>query len=116
MFSSIIMKWVLMIFIIVLVIFSISCFFLKNEPLREMKSKFESGIDENEQDFPPFYMHFFYIGILFLVFDVEIVLSIPIIQSAMNMVVWPAFWILFMSIILAGLMLEVMIDSVEWKE
>nr|YP_010449169.1 NADH dehydrogenase subunit 3 [Brueelia antiqua]UTT72548.1 NADH dehydrogenase subunit 3 [Brueelia antiqua] len=110
------LAWIFIISIIVMIIFSVSCFFLKKEPMREMKSKFESGIDQNEQEYPPFYMHFFHIGILFLIFDIEIILSVPMIQSTMTDKTWSIFWSIFIVIIFIGLILETLIDSIEWKE
>nr|AXS66016.1 NADH dehydrogenase subunit 3 [Coleoptera sp. 22 KM-2017] len=83
---------------------------------REKTSPFECGFDPKTSPRTPFSLRFFLIAIIFLIFDVEIILILP---SIINMYfTYPLIWMLttsiFMSILLLGLIHEWKMGILEW--
>nr|YP_010139270.1 NADH dehydrogenase subunit 3 [Tullbergia mixta]QQK54724.1 NADH dehydrogenase subunit 3 [Tullbergia mixta] len=88
----------------------------KDSPEREKPSPFECGFDPICSARLPFSLHFFLITVIFLIFDVEITLILPISQalSSLNLVPITAILILFMAILLAGLYAEWRQGALDW--
>uniref|UniRef100_UPI003003A56C NADH dehydrogenase subunit 3 n=1 Tax=Phyllothelys sinense TaxID=2908865 RepID=UPI003003A56C len=88
----------------------------KNIEDREKNSPFECGFDPISSSRLPFSLRFFLIAIIFLIFDVEIALILPmtIIPFSSNMMTWTITSILFITILTIGLYHEWNQGSLEW--
>uniref|UniRef100_G8J8F7 NADH-ubiquinone oxidoreductase chain 3 n=1 Tax=Arachnocampa flava TaxID=270899 RepID=G8J8F7_9DIPT len=106
---------ILMISIIVMFIAS----FLSKKTItdREKSSPFECGFDPNSSSRLPFSLKFFLITIIFLIFDVEIVLLLPTINimNFSNLFMWSFTNIFFIIILLIGLYHEWNQGALNWS-
>lgn len=77
--------------------------------IREKKTSFECGFELFRVSRLPFSIHFYLIGILFLIFDVEIVLLFPLINSlrVLNFFNWFYSSIIILLILYLGLEFEI---------
>jgi len=84
---------------------------------REKISPFECGFDPNHIARIPFSIRFFLLAIIFIVFDIEIVLLIPlpIIIISSNISIIIAGGAIFLVILLVGLFHEWNQGSLEWS-
>jgi NADH-ubiquinone oxidoreductase chain 3 len=75
---------------------------------REKTSPFECGFDPFSNSRIPFSLRFYMIAIIFLVFDVEIaiLLPIPLISKIISIVSWSIISLTFIITLLIGLMHE----------
>nr|YP_001382308.1 NADH dehydrogenase subunit 3 [Vampyroteuthis infernalis]BAF73636.1 NADH dehydrogenase subunit 3 [Vampyroteuthis infernalis] len=83
---------------------------------REKNSPFECGFDPSSNTRSPFSMRFFLLVIIFLIFDMEIILLLPLIMNIINT---SSYWfmistILFLLILLLGLYHEWNQGSLNW--
>nr|YP_271838.1 NADH dehydrogenase subunit 3 [Japyx solifugus]AAV33413.1 NADH dehydrogenase subunit 3 [Japyx solifugus] len=83
---------------------------------REKPSPFECGFDPKASARIPFSLQFFLIAVIFLVFDVEITLILPmtIIIPYTNPMAWTLISITFIAILMLGLVHEWNQGSLEW--
>nr|ARH54240.1 NADH dehydrogenase subunit 3 [Cteniopus sp. AH-2016] len=83
---------------------------------REKSSPFECGFDPKSSSRLPFSMHFFLIAIIFLIFDVEITLLLPMIISLKynSMIVYLTTTSFFILILLVGLIHEWKQGALNW--
>nr|YP_009907515.1 NADH dehydrogenase subunit 3 [Alviniconcha boucheti]QLI54071.1 NADH dehydrogenase subunit 3 [Alviniconcha boucheti] len=85
---------------------------------REKESPFECGFDPVKSARLPFSLRFFLLAIIFLIFDVEIVLLFPILMSFLSAftveLVMGAF--LFLVILIVGLFHEWNEGSLDWAQ
>nr|YP_010446926.1 NADH dehydrogenase subunit 3 [Prosopocoilus laterotarsus]QNS37142.1 NADH dehydrogenase subunit 3 [Prosopocoilus laterotarsus maedaorum]UTM10033.1 NADH dehydrogenase subunit 3 [Prosopocoilus laterotarsus] len=83
---------------------------------REKSSPFECGFDPKSSSRLPFSLQFFLIAVIFLIFDVEIALLIPLISvmkiSKINLLISISFF--FIIILLLGLFHEWNQGALEW--
>nr|WBV74577.1 NADH dehydrogenase subunit 3 [Timomenus komarovi] len=83
---------------------------------REKNSPFECGFDPRGAMRLPFSLRFFLIAVVFLVFDVEIVLLLPLVVTMMggNPAVWGWVGGSFLSVLLGGLYFEWHQGALDW--
>nr|AST10263.1 NADH dehydrogenase subunit 3 [Parankylopteryx sp. YJ-2017] len=83
---------------------------------REKNSPFECGFDPKSSARMSFSLHFFLIAIIFLIFDVEIALLIPIIIiiKMSNLLIWMLTTMFFLLILLMGLYHEWNQGALNW--
>nr|UOU85350.1 NADH dehydrogenase subunit 3 [Pollenia vagabunda] len=84
---------------------------------REKASPFECGFDPKSSSRLPFSLRFFLITIIFLIFDVEIALILPIIIiiKFSNLMMWTITTIIFILILLLGLYHEWNQGMLNWS-
>nr|YP_010839094.1 NADH dehydrogenase subunit 3 [Pachycondyla annamita]WGF22859.1 NADH dehydrogenase subunit 3 [Pachycondyla annamita] len=94
--------------------FFISKKMMKN---REKNSVFECGFDPMSNTRIPFSIQFFLISLMFLIFDIEISLLIPLIFSMLIFNIYMMYSMyLFMIILLVSLYFEYSENMLEWKK
>nr|WLS55597.1 NADH dehydrogenase subunit 3 [Meroplius fukuharai] len=83
---------------------------------REKNSPFECGFDPKSSSRLPFSLRFFLITIIFLIFDVEITLILPMILiiNFSNIYVWTITSLIFLLILIFGLYHEWNQGMLEW--
>nr|AWV84452.1 NADH dehydrogenase subunit 3 [Tettigotoma maculata] len=83
---------------------------------RESMSPFECGFDPISSPRIPFSSHFFLIAVIFLIFDVELVVIMPLILCMMmnNMIQMYIIIIVFMMILIIGLFHEWNNKMLDW--
>nr|YP_010545659.1 NADH dehydrogenase subunit 3 [Acanthopleura loochooana]UYG48455.1 NADH dehydrogenase subunit 3 [Acanthopleura loochooana] len=83
---------------------------------REKSSPFECGFDPKNSSRLPFSLRFFLITVIFLIFDVEIILLLPyLISNSMNSDIFSLITsIIVVLVLLGGTLYEWMQGSLKW--
>nr|ATN23523.1 NADH dehydrogenase subunit 3 [Neolema sp. EMHAU-15071012] len=110
-YMSIMILMIMMLLIIILNLISKKTFYD-----REKNSPFECGFDPKTFSRLPFSLHFFLIAIIFLIFDVEITLLLPLIMifKMTNILNYFIITIMFIMILLLGLFHEWNQGALNW--
>nr|YP_010461832.1 NADH dehydrogenase subunit 3 [Tapinoma ibericum]UUF93598.1 NADH dehydrogenase subunit 3 [Tapinoma ibericum] len=83
---------------------------------REKMSPFECGFDPMSNNRIPFSIQFFMISLIFLIFDIEITLIIPLIYLMFKMnKIMILTMLFFLLILIMGIYIEYMEESIDWK-
>nr|YP_009433263.1 NADH dehydrogenase subunit 3 [Phymata americana]AGO27993.1 NADH dehydrogenase subunit 3 [Phymata americana] len=85
---------------------------------REKMSPFECGFDPKSSSRMPFSVQFFLIAVLFLIFDIEIVIILPMIVTfnISSLSTWMLTIMMFMMILIMGLFHEWNNGVLEWAK
>nr|WID87035.1 NADH dehydrogenase subunit 3 [Carausius sp.] len=84
---------------------------------REKMSPFECGFDPKSPSRTPFSLKFFLIAMIFLIFDIEIALMLPMIPTMMiNMKQWMMTTLIFITILMIGLYHEWNQGALNWTK
>nr|YP_009186451.1 NADH dehydrogenase subunit 3 [Paraplea frontalis]AHL44235.1 NADH dehydrogenase subunit 3 [Paraplea frontalis] len=85
---------------------------------REKMSPFECGFDPKSSSRMPFSIQFFLIAVLFLIFDIEIVIILPMVttMSSSMLMTWSMTISMFVLILIMGLMHEWKNGILEWAK
>nr|AZQ21158.1 NADH dehydrogenase subunit 3 [Rhaetus westwoodii] len=113
----VLMASALFIFLVTLIMIKISSILSKKTFMdREKSSPFECGFDPKSSSRLPFSLQFFLIAVIFLIFDVEIALLIPLISilKISNITMLISISIFFIGILLIGLYHEWNQGALEW--
>nr|ACY09431.1 NADH dehydrogenase subunit 3 [Phanerotoma flava] len=115
------MMFLLVMFLIVMligiVLLLINIFIsMKKNNFREKNTSFECGFDVFFKSRMPFSVHFYLIGVLFLVFDIEIILLFPMINSLkiLSMFNWYYISMMLLLILFFGLEMEIYNGILKW--
>nr|QZM06646.1 NADH dehydrogenase subunit 3 [Tetanops sintenisi] len=114
---SISMMTMILFLITILVMVLASILSKKSMVDREKSSPFECGFDPKSSSRLPFSLRFFLITIIFLIFDVEIALILPmiLIVNYSNLMIWSFTSILFIIILIIGLYHEWNQGMLNWS-
>ena len=85
---------------------------------KEKVSTFECGFDPKREARLPFSIHFFLIAVIFLIFDVEItiILPMPLIMTIINKNIWIIINTFFLIILTAGTIHEWKEGALQWAK
>nr|QOJ46171.1 NADH dehydrogenase subunit 3 [Pedicinus obtusus] len=79
-------------------------------------SPFECGVMPFHETFHGMHISYYSVGILFLVFDIELVISIPLVFIGLATTERVMFWSVFSLILIMGLFMEIEFGSLDWKQ
>nr|YP_009192200.1 NADH dehydrogenase subunit 3 [Eurythoe complanata]ALO81715.1 NADH dehydrogenase subunit 3 [Eurythoe complanata] len=105
--------------VLALAVFTISFTLAQRTPMdREKTSPFECGFDPLGSARIPFSLRFFLLAVIFLVFDIEIVLlmPLPLIMKTGQTLTASISVLLFLLILIVGLVHEWHEGSLEWTQ
>nr|QGX86634.1 NADH dehydrogenase subunit 3 [Lepidapion squamigerum] len=102
--------------IVLLLILLINLFSKKTFSDREKSSPFECGFDPKNSARLPFSLHFFLIAVIFLIFDVELTLILPMIltMKISNLLNYTLIISFFLIILIIGLYHEWNQEALNW--
>nr|WIM51626.1 NADH dehydrogenase subunit 3 [Colpocephalum spinicollis] len=100
--------------IITLLLILVSMFFMENKQNEMGESPFECGFEPISYSRTPFSMQFFSTTIVFLIFDLEIVIIIPLLESLVNSVSFSLLMSMTIIMLLLGLIIEWYDGSLQW--
>nr|YP_010586075.1 NADH dehydrogenase subunit 3 [Brachycentrus kozlovi]UZZ43811.1 NADH dehydrogenase subunit 3 [Brachycentrus kozlovi] len=113
---SMLMIFLFIIFLVTLMLLAATILSKKSNNDKEKLSPFECGFDPKSLARLPFSMHFFMITIIFLIFDVEICLIMPmiILIKLCKLINWFVISTMFILILLIGLYYEWKLKMLNW--
>nr|AID54833.1 NADH dehydrogenase subunit 3 [Hoplopleura kitti] len=77
---------------------------------------FECGFDPLSPHRSSFFVQFYVVGVVFVLFDIETMLMIPLLHNNLAQYEWSLIWLFLWFILLLGLLMEIVYGSIDWKE
>nr|UTT72528.1 NADH dehydrogenase subunit 3 [Trichophilopterus babakotophilus] len=115
-FSNIFLIWLFIIFFMSMILWMFSAFFSYEEENFKSNEIFECGMDLLAMNYIPMSIHFYMVSMLFLIFDIEFIISIPLVfMMIFSKFSWTVFWFVYMSMLMVGLYMELWLGSIDWK-
>nr|WAO28612.1 NADH dehydrogenase subunit 3 [Ibidoecus plataleae] len=111
----VVVYWALTGSFLVFLLSTVNAFFSSNEMVLASNEPFECGMEMSNKG-SSFCIHFFLLGILFLVFDVEVIIIIPMIFSKTYSLLQLFSWLLVSAMLAMGWFIELVMGSMDWKE
>nr|APX40102.1 NADH dehydrogenase subunit 3 [Lachnaia gallaeca] len=114
---SLVMSVLMISLIMIILVTLLNLVSMKSFMDREKSSPFECGFDPKTSARLPFSLQFFLIAVIFIIFDVEIALLIPLIKSmaSSNMIMFTSVSSFFVLILSIGLFHEWKQGALNWK-
>nr|ALJ93720.1 NADH dehydrogenase subunit 3 [Ettchellsia sinica] len=116
------MFYLILLIIMVLMIYLFNYFISKKMLIdREKMSPFECGFSSINNTHFPFSLHFFLVGLIFLIFDIEISLMFPLLYSfnyeyiLEDNLIWFYMSNIFFMVLLMGVLYEWFEGSLNWS-
>nr|AHB85663.1 NADH dehydrogenase subunit 3 [Polyplax asiatica] len=101
--------------LVALAIVLVACMFSeKNIYSKQMLEAFECGFSPIGHPHGPLSVQFLLVGILFLIFDIEVIIILPVLFLKVNFLQWVLFWTFYFMIMLWGLLVEVEFGTISW--
>nr|YP_010310393.1 NADH dehydrogenase subunit 3 [Melanacanthus marginatus]UMY75928.1 NADH dehydrogenase subunit 3 [Melanacanthus marginatus] len=108
----------LMLAFTVAIVLMVACTIISKTTIldREKMSPFECGFDPKSSARTPFSLQFFLIAILFLIFDIEIAIILPMIitMKTSNIMSWMITMMVFITVLIIGLYYEWKNGMLDW--
>jgi len=109
-------KYFFFCFCFVLLLFAFSFFFVLQAPDAEKYSPYECGFNPYEDARLKFEIHFYLVGILFIIFDLEIIFLFPWVVIFYKLTALGIFiMLLFIVIVTIGFAYEWVNQALEWN-
>nr|QBZ38179.1 NADH dehydrogenase subunit 3 [Sogata hakonensis] len=112
--------WSILLTLIILIIMMISSFLMSKKSILDINktTQFECGFSKFSSPRLSFSVHFFFIAIIFLMFDIELAIMLPmtISMKMMNLNQWIFSSYLITMIITYGLYHEWINGAIEWSK
>nr|APX39972.1 NADH dehydrogenase subunit 3 [Lachnaia hirta] len=114
---SLLMSVLLILMIMSILVIVLNLVSMKSFMDREKSSPFECGFDPKTSARLPFSLQFFLIAVIFIIFDVEIALLVPLIKSisSSNITMFTSVSAFFVLILIIGLLHEWKQGALNWK-
>nr|UTN43031.1 NADH dehydrogenase subunit 3 [Craspedonirmus immer] len=111
-----VVMWSFLVMIVATLLWVISISFHEEGDSSEFANEpFECGIEEITPNRTPLSLHFLLVAILFVIFDIEAVVSVPLIWWAETPFLSGWIWLSIFVLLYVGLILEIFLGSLDWK-
>nr|AKM69995.1 NADH dehydrogenase subunit 3 [Saltusaphis sp. YW-2015] len=117
MIMSMFMLMILMLTILLILMLLMIMIYMKMKFNFNKSAPFECGFDPFNKSRIPFSMNFYLIAIIFLIFDIEISIILPMIMNfkISNMVIFNTLFIMFFIFMIFTIFYEWKFGSLNWK-
>nr|ACL27438.1 NADH dehydrogenase subunit 3 [Pediculus humanus corporis]AFO62991.1 NADH dehydrogenase subunit 3 [Pediculus humanus capitis]AHF70531.1 NADH dehydrogenase subunit 3 [Pediculus humanus corporis]AHF70532.1 NADH dehydrogenase subunit 3 [Pediculus humanus capitis]AHF70533.1 NADH dehydrogenase subunit 3 [Pediculus humanus corporis] len=102
--------------ILAIILALVTLVFVSQSPKLTLDSTpYECGVMPFSMSTLSTHIHFYVVSVVFLIFDVELVATLPVVTSSLLEKDWLSIWLLIPLILTLGLLLELHYGSLDWK-